>query len=64
MLVLSRKVGETIVISGPCVITYVGIGRGKIGITADPNVKIVRGELIQIQEKGKDNGKQQTNDHD
>lgn len=46
MLVLSRKVGESVKI-GDAVVTIVRIddGRIRIGIDAPPNVKILRTEL-------------------
>lgn len=47
MLVLSRKVGETIRIADNVEIVVVQIGPGKVrlGINAPPEVKILRGEL-------------------
>jgi len=47
MLVLSRKTDEVIQVDGPCRLTVVSI-KGKavrLGIEADPDVAIVRGEL-------------------
>lgn len=48
MLVLSRKLNEEIRIGRDVVITVVEIDRGKIrlGITAPPEVKVLRGELL------------------
>lgn len=48
MLVLSRKVGEKIVIDGDIVITVVGIegNRVRIGIEAPSEVGIRRSELV------------------
>lgn len=49
MLVLTRKTGEKITVTGPCEITVVSIDRNKIriGIAADPkSVTIVRSELL------------------
>jgi carbon storage regulator len=48
MLVLSRKKNERIVIAGEIVITLVGIegNRVRIGISAPPDVSILREELV------------------
>lgn len=53
MLVLSRKLGETITIGGNIVITVVDIDRGKIrlGIEAPKDVPILRGELLPATDK-------------
>lgn len=47
MLVLSRKVGEKLVINGDTVVTINAIKGGRIvlGIEAPRDVKILRGEL-------------------
>jgi carbon storage regulator len=47
MLVLSRKVGEQIVIDGCITVTVVAVDRNKIrlGITAPPEVRIDREEI-------------------
>ncbi len=47
MLVLTRKVGEEIVINGDIriTITAVGDGRMKIGIKAPPHVRVNRAEV-------------------
>ncbi len=47
MLVLSRKVGESLVLDGGIVIRVVDIGSGRIrlGIEAPPQVHIRRSEL-------------------
>jgi carbon storage regulator len=53
MLVLSRKVGERIVLPGSdVVLTVVSIGRGQIrlGITAPPEVAVYREELWRAKE--------------
>ena len=49
MLVLSRKVGETIVIGNGIVVTVLEMkGRQiRLGIEAPPSVPVWRGELIQ-----------------
>jgi carbon storage regulator len=49
MLVLSRKLGESITVGDNIKITVVAIERGKIrlGISAPDNVTIMREELIQ-----------------
>jgi carbon storage regulator len=48
MLVLRRKVGETIVVDGVINISVLAVEgeRVKIGIVAPPNVTIVRQELL------------------
>ena len=48
MLVLSRKVGEKIVIGGTITITLVEIQRGKVrlGIEAPKDVPVMRTELL------------------
>ena len=48
MLVMSRKVGETIVLSGNIKITVMSVGGDKvtIGIDAPKEVKIFREELL------------------
>ena len=48
MLVLSRKVGEKIVIGGTITITLVEIQRGKVrlGIEAPKDIPVMRTELI------------------
>jgi carbon storage regulator len=48
MLVLSRKLGEKIVIDGSIEITIVGLDRGKvrIGISAPPEVTVHRKEVF------------------
>lgn len=53
MLVLSRKVNETIKIDGPCEIMIVSIesGRVRIGINATPDVIATRGELGPLSDK-------------
>lgn len=55
MLVLSRKVGEKIMIGDDIVITVVEIdqGRMRLGIQAPKNVKIMRQELILNGEENK-----------
>ena len=48
MLVLSRKVGEQIVIDGNIVLTVVEVSgnRIRLGITAPRDKAVVRGELV------------------
>jgi len=50
MLVLSRKISETIHIGDNIAITVCRIGPNsvRIGITAPQNVAIVRGELLEV----------------
>ena len=53
MLVLSRKVGETVVIDGNIEVKIIRIegNRITIGIEAPSNVKILRGELTEPKAK-------------
>ena len=53
MLVLSRKVGDKLVIDGNITVEVVKIqgNRISLGIVAPSNVKILRGELTQSQAK-------------
>lgn len=55
MLVISRKVGESIVISDNIKITIVSLGSDKvtIGIDAPKDIKIIREELIETIEANK-----------
>src|SRR5262245_33009008 len=48
MLVLTRKLGEKIVIDGNIIVTLVDAGGGKvrIGIDAPPHVRVFRQELL------------------
>lgn len=47
MLVLTRKTGQEIIIDGDIrvIVTAIGDGRVKIGISAPPHVKIDRAEV-------------------
>ncbi|MDE0816873.1 MAG: carbon storage regulator [Pirellulaceae bacterium] len=49
MLILSRKVGEQILLGKDVILTIVKTSTGtvRIGITAPPEVTIARGELIE-----------------
>ncbi|EFH88838.1 carbon storage regulator [Ktedonobacter racemifer] len=51
MLVIRRKTGERIILSGNILIEVLEVneGRAKLGITAPPEVDIVREELLQRQ---------------
>jgi carbon storage regulator len=53
MLVLSRKLGETIVINGSIEVTVVEIDRGKIrlGIKAPRDVPVYRSELLPLKDQ-------------
>ena len=53
MLVLSRKVGERILIGDKVAITVVKIGHGgvRIGVEAPPELAVVREELAQELER-------------
>lgn len=52
MLVLRRKVGESIVLAGVINVSVLAVEgeRVKIGISAPPDVSIVREELLRISE--------------
>ena len=54
MLVLNRKPGQHIVIDGPARIVIVRTtgGRVTIGIEANREVKVLRGELVDQEEEG------------
>jgi carbon storage regulator len=47
MLVLSRKIGESIVIDGDITVTVVGVGRGRVhlGIDAPKQMMVHREEI-------------------
>jgi hypothetical protein len=45
MLILKRKPGEKVVISGPCEI--MALGHDRIGVIAEPHVEILRSELLE-----------------
>ena len=53
MLVLRRKVGESIILDGSIQISVLAVEgeRVKIGISAPPDVTIVREELLHITER-------------
>ena len=53
MLVLTRKIGETIVVDGRAVITLVEMRAGsvRIGVEAPPETLILRGELREKQKE-------------
>jgi carbon storage regulator len=57
MLVLSRKVGETIIIGDAVQLTVVAISnnRVRLGITAPKELAIVREELIRSEPKQREN---------
>ena len=52
MLTLTRKPGETLIIGDPtspdCILVTLVDRRGRIGITAPDDVKILRAELVDI----------------
>lgn len=56
MLILSRKIGERIMIDGGITITVVDIDRGKIrlGITCPKEVSIMREELLPLRKSRDD----------
>lgn len=51
MLVLRRKVGESVILDGTSTITVLAVEgeRVKLGISAPPDVSIVREELLRAQ---------------
>lgn len=53
MLILTRKRGEKLVISGPCTIQVVRVqgDRVRLGVIADKEVRVLRGELLKEKEK-------------
>ncbi|BCL83639.1 carbon storage regulator [Ktedonobacteria bacterium brp13] len=53
MLVLRRKVGESVVLAGIITVSVLAVegARVKIGISAPPEVTIVREELLSMREK-------------
>jgi carbon storage regulator len=53
MLVLRRKVGESIILNGVISVSVLAVEgeRVKIGITAPPEVTVVRDELLKPREK-------------
>lgn len=48
MLILSRKLGETILVGNNVTLTVVSIGRGKVrlGVDAPRSVPVMRSELL------------------
>jgi carbon storage regulator len=58
MLVLSRKLGERIVINGNVVVTVVKIDRNQIrlGVEAPPNVPVFREEILPVHAEAKPAG--------
>jgi carbon storage regulator len=55
MLVLRRKVGESVVIAGVTTITVLAVEgeRVKIGISAPPDITVIREELLHAPKEGK-----------
>lgn len=53
MLILSRKCGQTIEVSGPCTIYFKSIngGRIQVGVDAPCTTKVLRGEVVGKQTK-------------
>lgn len=51
MLVLTRKKHETIHVGEDIVITVVSDGNVRLGINAPPNLRILRGELVDVADK-------------
>lgn len=63
MLVLSRKVGEKLIIGDniAVVVTKVTGNRVTLGIEAPKDVRVLRGELVVTVDKDKENGTQKSN---
>lgn len=59
MLILSRKINESVVINNNIVITVVDVGRGKvrIGIEAPSEIPVHRQEVYDIIKLGEKNAK-------
>lgn len=55
MLVITRKLGETIIIGNGITITIVNIDRGKIriGVEADKSIPVYRGEIWEQIKEGR-----------
>lgn len=51
MLVLDRKSGQSVIVNGPAKIVVIrtSSGRIKLGIEADKSVKILRSELLEVE---------------
>lgn len=66
MLVLTRKVGERIVIDGNVEVQVVAIGNGrvKLGITAPDDVRIRRSEIVSDADEAASGAKGSTGNRD
>ena len=64
MLVLSRKVGEKILIGDEISVTVVRVGQGavRIGVDAPDNLAIVREEIKGVRDEIKDSAQSQSSD--
>lgn len=55
MLILTRKLDQTIIVDGPAVIHILGIdhgqGRVKVGVTAEATTQVWRGEIAPMRVK-------------
>lgn len=54
MLVLSRYVGQKVVIDGPATVTvnFIGNNKVRLGFEAQPDVIILRKELVDVEKEG------------
>lgn len=56
MLILSRRVGESVVIDGGVTVVVLACDRGgvRLGVQAPPSVSVLRGELVrQVEEENR-----------
>lgn len=65
MKVFRRKVGETIRVTGPCVIKLLKTGQswGRIGVEADHDTRIFRGETSGVETEDSDGESKSSGNH-